>query len=356
MTQDSGNLSIDFLVGFTIFILAFIGVATMIPGILIDLNAHGVDYDAVAYRSGVILVEDPGEPSSDLNSWETFNDMQKPNITRFGLALSRDTPNILSQEKVDRFFCTTFVYPDDYHQKVIFGDYPYQFNISLLDPDNNLTRSVGDIIPPNHGYIRRLVKIKGPSNATIGASYIEAHHYYYDNSPSDNVSTHVFSILLNNTYLLNAVKDPSYQINPQKEQIMINITDLRSTIKNQANPQLINITLAKVEVYRRDLNPLGTYQLDLMRTFDTPRIDGNSTPQLPPVSVKDNVTLLFNDPHFISQFRAQDTSLYINLTFNLDQPGTFLNNSFSSPFNYDYSSANVTQPSLRNAAVEVSVW
>ncbi len=34
MTDDNGNLSIDFLVGFTIFILAFIWVVSMIPRVV----------------------------------------------------------------------------------------------------------------------------------------------------------------------------------------------------------------------------------------------------------------------------------------------------------------------------------
>jgi len=63
MTDDAGNLSIDFLVGFTIFLLAFIWVVSLIPGLLIGLQSYTVDYDAVAYRTGVILVEDPGEPA-----------------------------------------------------------------------------------------------------------------------------------------------------------------------------------------------------------------------------------------------------------------------------------------------------
>ena len=60
MTEDSGIMSIDFLVGFTIFLITFIWVATLIPGLFIGLQSHTIDYDAVAYRAGVILVEDPG--------------------------------------------------------------------------------------------------------------------------------------------------------------------------------------------------------------------------------------------------------------------------------------------------------
>jgi len=102
MIDENGNLSIDFLVGFTIFLIGFIWVVSMIPGLLIGLQAHTIDYDAVAYRTGVILAEDPGWPVSP--AWESYIDAQKFNVTRFGLAISRDTPNILSQDKINRFF------------------------------------------------------------------------------------------------------------------------------------------------------------------------------------------------------------------------------------------------------------
>ena len=160
MKDDSANLSIDFLVGVTIFMICFIWVATMIPGMMIGLQANTVDYDAVAYRTGVILIEDPGLPAS----WEIKNDYQIDEISRFGLAISKSTPNVLNQGKIDRFFCTTFVYPEDYQERAIFGDYPYHFNISLLDTERNQTKNIGEIIPDGYGLIRRTVKIKGNSS------------------------------------------------------------------------------------------------------------------------------------------------------------------------------------------------
>ena len=106
MTDEKGVLSIDFLTGFTIFILAFVWVVSMIPGIMIGLQSYTIDYDAVAYRTGVILVEDPGWPASP--GWESkydnFNRPLKAEIIRFGLAVSKDAPNILSEEKINRFF------------------------------------------------------------------------------------------------------------------------------------------------------------------------------------------------------------------------------------------------------------
>ncbi|MDD1702655.1 MAG: hypothetical protein LUQ31_06720, partial [Methanoregula sp.] len=209
MTDDTAVLSIDFLCGFTIFMVAFIYVATMIPGLLIGLQSKTIDYDAVAYRTGVILVEDPGMPTEP--SWETESDYDKDLVQRFGLALSRNDPNILSSAKVDRFFCSTvFLYPDDYHARVIFGDYPYRFNISFKEPEDNVTRSVGDMKPDGYGYIRRLVKVKGVSNATIDWSKIKPAGYNYVGKDI-TAEYQVFTIHLNTTKLLNDEKDPAYR-------------------------------------------------------------------------------------------------------------------------------------------------
>ena len=148
MIDDAGNLSIDFLAGFTIFMITLIYVATLIPTLFLGLQSSSIDYDAVAYRTGVILVEDPGMPYNP--SWETLPNTSDSQILRFGLALSKDTPNILSPEKINRFFCSTeFVYPDDYQSRAVFGNYPYLFNISFQMAGSNVTQSVGDIVPEN---------------------------------------------------------------------------------------------------------------------------------------------------------------------------------------------------------------
>jgi len=169
MIDDAGNLSIDFLAGFTIFMITFIYVATLIPGLFIGLQSRSIDYDAVAYRTGVVLVEDPGMPYNP--SWETLSNTSDSQILRFGLAMSKDTPNILSPEKINRFFCSTeFVYPYDYQSRAVFGNYPYLFNISFQMAGSNVTQSVGDILPEDYGYSRRVVKVKEHSNATLDFS------------------------------------------------------------------------------------------------------------------------------------------------------------------------------------------
>ena len=368
MTDENGNLSIDFLAGFTIFMLAFIWVVSMIPGLMIGLQSYTIDYDAVAYRTGVILVEDPGWPVSP--PWESYIDQQKSNVTRFGLAISKDTPNILSEDKVNRFFCSTaFIYPNDYRTRVIFGDYPYGFNISLIDLGGQ-NRTVGDVLPDGYGYIRRAVKIKGTSNATINQSYIQNHGF----TKADNATTHVFSILIDNPKLLGEVTDPAYQIDPAREQITINITDLRSTITNY--PPVINNTtstviLSNIRVFKQDG---GVYSSVPLPATDYPYIDGSSSRvTVMPAPVTDNITLRFS-PQFFDRLKAQSSRIYIALGFTVSPESTFLNNTQAlpdfntldgqltfnnpntTPFYYDYNPANVTQPHLRDAVVEVAVW
>jgi hypothetical protein len=359
MTDDYGNLSIDFLVGFTFFILAFIWVVSMIPGLLIGLQSYSIDYDAVAYRTGVILVEDPGWPASP--PWESYNDLQKFNVTRFGLAISRDTPNILSEDKVNRFFCSTaFIYPDDYHQRAIFGDFPYRFQISLRETNESRKRVVGERLPPGYGSIRRVVMIKGSSNATINQSYIQNHSYI----KTDNVSTHVFSLLINNTKLLNEVRNPAYQIDAAREQITINITGLKNLTASA-------IVLDTMKIYKLDA---GTYSNVPLPVSNYPFADGNTTRiSAFPASVNDNITIKLN-PQYIESMKAENSEIFLTLQFSVTPASTFLNNTQAvpdlafmdgkltfenpntTPFLYDYNPANVTQPKLRDAIVEVAVW
>ena len=374
MTDENGVLSIDFLAGFTIFILAFIWVVSMIPGIMIGLQSYTIDYDAVAYRTGVILVEDPGWPASP--PWESFNDAQKSDVIRFGLALSKDTPNILAQDKVKRFFCTTFIYPDDYHTRTIFGDYPYGFNISLMDLGGQ-NRSVGDVLPDGYGYIRRLVKIKGVSNATIGHANKYNSSYNKTDSPTNETTTHVFSILINNTKILTEVTDPAYQIDPAREQIMVNITDINSTIINNVSalPPIDNtmsvIILKNIKVYKKDG---GLYSNVPLPASEFPYIDGNSARlSAMPARVNDSISLRIS-PYFFDQMKAQNSQIYIALGFDVSPKSTFLNNTQAlpdydnldgkltfenpntTPFDYDYDAVNVTQPYLRDAVLDVAVW
>ncbi|MFA6225198.1 MAG: hypothetical protein WC620_03215 [Methanoregula sp.] len=189
-------------------------------------------------------MEDPG--AVDLLApdvpWEFQNDPR--DVARFGLAVSKDTPRILDENKVTRFFCLSatdpsttdpkgFIYPKDYQKTVIFGDCPYRFNISLMTVGEDTPRSVGDVVPVNYpyGYIRRDVKIKGSINTTIGTTIINTYGYY---NSTVNVTKNEFRIVINSSHLLtgdvgnivNPNGDAAYRISPKGDRIIINITDL----------------------------------------------------------------------------------------------------------------------------------
>jgi len=376
MTDDAGNLSIDFLAGFTIFMIAFIYVATMIPGLFINLQSKSIDYDAVAYRTGVILVEDPGMPYNP--SWATLTDYNKGDILRFGLALSKNTPNILSPIKIDRFFCSTaFVYPDDYQSRAVFGDYPYQFNVSFQRMGDNITKSVGDPRPDGYGYSRRIVKIKEESNATMGFSGSLNQGY------TQNATTQLFSVYFNYTQLTGEGPDnnnPAYQINPLSplsEGVVINLTDLDKIPKNTTPLPIAN--LSSISFYRsRSLSaqsaqhsgfsffPVNLTDTDPTRTYKL-YIDGNSTPTTTlPMEVKNNVSLIL-PPGFLNFAGSGDASTWLNITMQFDltdglgnhKSDYFLNSTQVPPygaFEYNYTSSNITQPHLSDGVLEVAVW
>lgn len=352
MTDDSGNLSIDFLAGFAIFMIALVYVATMIPGLLIGISSNAIDYDAVAYRTGVILVEDPGMPVDP--PWQSYGVYDKDRVQRFGLAISKDTPNILSPTKVDRFFCSTiYAYPDDYHTRAIFGDYPYLFNISYTLADENLTRAIGDTRPEGYGYIRRVIKEKGESNATIGLSKITTSERYWS---KENVTQHVFAIHINCSELAEETH-PEYQIDPRRDQMMINITGLDQL---HYPGSITKTNISKAIIYRSEPLPSEPFPpLAEVRPFTNIYIDGVLKPL--PADVTGNVSLII-PPGFFYDMATKNTRLYINLTFNNHDSNNnpvedwFLNSTVKGPFVYNYEPIEVTQPRLQDGVLEVAVW
>jgi len=365
MADDAGILSVDFLAGFAIFMIAFIWVATMVPGLFIGLRANSIDYDAVAYRTGVILAEDPGSPESypgesGSTTWELLVPGNKADLKRFGLAVSKDTPGILDRNKVDRFFCsTTFQYPDDYRTFAIFGDYPYRFNITLRSAGNETDMVLGEPLPDGYGYIRRAVKIKSTSNASIDSRMIK--EYGYNNT--EDASFHEFVIRINDTALFSeTIRDPRYQINPIKDRIIVNVTGLDRYPARSSDPLVIpaKANLTRIQFYKASGGSFGSLPVNDLPTpgYRYLYVDGapvytHPFPE-PRPEVKENVSLVFS-PGFFKNAGSSET-IYVNLTFGLESPQQFLNSSLSGPFDYNYNPANVTQPVLRDAAMEVSVW
>ena len=162
----------------------------------------------------------------DANS--PYKDYDISQISRLGLAVERDTPNILSQNKVDLFFCSTYLDPAvDYNSHAIFGDYPYRFNITLKTVETNPKYYQVGEHGQNYGYIRRVVMIKQPPYSNITASS------YLSAGPTDT-----FTINLDMSSVYSSSLGPEYQLDPLNQGVNISISDFNSspTQFDPANP------------------------------------------------------------------------------------------------------------------------
>ncbi|NMA11391.1 hypothetical protein L21_0822 [Methanoculleus chikugoensis] len=341
-------MSLDFLAGFTIFMLALIMVVSMVPGLLAGLESSGIDYDAVAYRTGVILAEDPGWPVYP--PWEMKTEAYKDEIDRMGLAVSKDTPNILLSTKVNAFFNYTFFTEDDYRSKAIFGDVPYSYNFSLRSEDWTYNNATGGTPPSGHGYIRRAVKIKEPGVANI------SYNSSFNETALDASKPRVFTVRLNFSQLLDPERGPAYRIDPRTEPVNITITEFGRYLNGTA--AATNATLKDVTFWKMDpTTPMprftkipfsyNTMDPDLYTLF----LDRTQNDLVPGTNVSDNISLVLK-PAATSIFTLdQNSILDIRFTFDDGVPQrTFMNGTYL----YDYD--NVTCPPLKPAVLEVAIW
>lgn len=228
VTNDSGQLSIDFIVGLSIFMIALIMASTMAAGLLVGLQSKHVDYDAVAYRTAVMLVEDPGEPVQVVKQsifpqpfgeyqWEFVKlELEKIFAKRFGLAVSKSTPGVISSKKMERFMDNSFFSADDYRNKLLFSDYPYNYNITIKKEGED-QQTIGDAYPENaqYGYIRRIIFEK--DSGTIDVELIN----YYLPGGDGKLTVEIWTPDFLNSLPLNG---STYILDPYREDIKINLS------------------------------------------------------------------------------------------------------------------------------------
>ncbi len=84
--------------------MAFLYVFTFIPGLFVPYQASAIDLSSVAYKTGAILVEDPGWYIYTFDGEEVGNPAWETQpldrLARIGLAEDKLTPNVLSIDKV----------------------------------------------------------------------------------------------------------------------------------------------------------------------------------------------------------------------------------------------------------------
>jgi hypothetical protein len=105
VAADEGQISVDFLLGISVFLLSLGFVIQFIPGLFISTSGEG-SLNSVAYRTATILAEDPGwweNNTQNGTDWE----MHTGNISRLGLAVDNrpktrqtQTPNLLNKTKI----------------------------------------------------------------------------------------------------------------------------------------------------------------------------------------------------------------------------------------------------------------
>lgn len=309
----------------------------MVPGFFTGLEDKRIDHNILAYRAGVILVEDPGWPMAP--GWESVD--QKDDIKRLGLAISRETPNILLSTKIERFFDDTFFEraegPDDYRRLAILSEEPYSYNFSLRSLDGTYDYRVGDPLPSNYGYVRRVVKIKEPGVAEIvGGEWLQ----YQTNNPDMPFQT--FTIRIDPAHLQSQGIARAYQDDPMAEPVNVTLTDFSAYHNRTDGDAILH------HVRFKGTNPIGigfeyeTKNPDLysLHIDNTPY---NLTPHAP---VKENISLLL---------RPMATSgLLIEGHNILDVQFTFENTSITGIHHYDHE--NITSPPLKTAVVEVAIW
>ncbi|SDK44085.1 hypothetical protein [Methanoculleus thermophilus] len=343
MRDEDGVMSLDFLAGFTIFLLALIMVVSMVPGLLAGLGSSSIDYDAVAYRTGVILAEDPGWPAYP--PWEMAGNPDE--IERMGFSVSRETPNVLLSTKIERFFDSGFT-AGDYRSKAIFGDYPYSYNISIRSLDGAYQNSTGEPLPPGHGYIRRVVKIKEPGAAVIDGSL--APRYLIPVAERQNTTTREFTVRLDLRELLDPSIGPAYRIDPRTEPVSVTIRDFDAYLNGTAS----DATLTSVRFWKMDTarpNPRFTLIPFSYEAMDpniyTLRIDGEGCNLTPNRPVTSSISFVLK-PEAISRFTLDQNSI-LDIRFTFDNKtnigGTYL-------YNYE----NATPPPLKPAVLEVAIW
>jgi hypothetical protein len=370
--KDSGQLSLDFLAGTFLFMVGLVITISMMSGVLVHLQGKTIDYDAVAYRTGVILVEDPGyweigdpvtsspdwfERQGKGNNWENLftsdsakNQELKQYVLRLGFENDKQYPGVLSKKKLDSFFSPTiFTNEKEITDRLFFSDYPYKYAIRIADMNNNLigwrsnTVNNPSQIPSNTGYIRRIVQVKDSNNGQLEVI-------------ADSVAVGIgstanrHSVVLKFNELFNQTIGPNYWISPQNDGFVINIqSEVNALTLNQIglsrySPGMGNITDADYQKFIT-YSYGGSNQTVLNNATLPMTIIGPSTP----------LTVYFLPGIFNSQDYPDTSQETLKLYF---QSGPDVESSES--VNYENSqftpSKSHSPPPLVPAVMEVWVW
>lgn len=147
--NNNGKLSLDLLIGLSLFLFTFIYVANFMPGVFADVR-HEISLASHAYRLASLLVEDPGYPLD----WDDQVNPSNCNGKEFRPGLANfDSGTLylnLSKAKVEKLFellsnpsCRDVIRES---LGLSLLNHSYKFYISIKNLDGNAT-GVGDEVP-----------------------------------------------------------------------------------------------------------------------------------------------------------------------------------------------------------------
>ncbi len=186
MINDTGQISVDLLLGISLFLLAFAFAIQFIPGLFISETGTQSNIAFTSYRTATILTEDSGWWQNSTHKgtdWENHISQ----TTRLGLAADSSqqtrltsTPNLLNLSKIERLLLLdeqTFIIKAGLYDNVNGNTIEYGYNISILKNGqplvlNNTSVRIGQIRPDLQDvyHIERLVLVETGNVASFDAS------------------------------------------------------------------------------------------------------------------------------------------------------------------------------------------
>jgi len=99
-SDSSGQSSLDFLTGISIFLITFTYLVVQVPTIFAPFQTESTDLQPVAYRTCMILAEDTGWWNGTTGSgpdWENATAVKLNDTCRIGLSANKHNPNDVSE-------------------------------------------------------------------------------------------------------------------------------------------------------------------------------------------------------------------------------------------------------------------
>ncbi|MBR6447536.1 MAG: hypothetical protein IKS74_03575 [Methanomicrobium sp.] len=370
MKKESGLISLDFIAGFTVFLLALIIVISMLPGVFVNIHSPPVNYDIAAYRTGVLLAEDPGLSSdgatSEGTAWEQVPAADVGRILRLGLAVSKETPNVLLPEKIERFFNVPAylnLTADQYRGMLVFEEYPVNFNISFKE-DGGETLSVGDRVPGGeYGFSKRYVKVKNAAELRVPAENltISGVDVNLPEGADEFIYRNTTSFTLSYANLSDRSVSPAYRIDPRTGRTIIKIAGIDTVLGAQEG--ISSAAIESVRLFRDGAEvaiphggnapnkPYKPYGVPYVCVVDGVTVENGSE-----IPVKDAGTLEFILYPDESYFPNPDSMLEIlfDMKYTCISGGTY--RFIQGETDYGYDSPYLVCPYLTDGVLEVCIW